>query len=35
MIFASVPLDDFGWEPLPEGTALAVRLGEEVARRST
>lgn len=35
LIFASVPLDDTGWEPLPEGTALAARHGEEVARRQT
>ena len=35
MLFASVPLDEVGWEPLPEGTALAVRHGEEIGRVST
>ncbi len=35
MLFASVPLDDVGWEPLPEGTAIAVRNGEEYARVAT
>ena len=34
-LLASVPLDDFGWQPLPAGTALAVRDGEEVLRVST
>lgn len=32
MLFASVPLDETGWEPIPEGTALAIRKGEEVGR---
>ena len=31
-LFASVPLDEVGWEPLPEGVAIAVRDGEEFAR---
>ena len=35
ILFASVPLDDQGWEPLPEGTAIAVRDGAILARRST
>ena len=35
ILFASVPLDDHGWEPLPEGTAIAVRGGHEVKRVST
>ena len=35
ILFASVPLDDQGWEPLPEGTAIAVRGGQEVGRVST
>ena len=35
MLFASVPLDETGWEPLPEGTAIAVRGGEEIARVAT
>lgn len=35
MLFASVPLDEVGWEPLPEGTALAVRHGEEIGRVQT
>ena len=35
ILFASVPLDDEGWEALPEGTALAVRNGEELGRVST
>ncbi|MGI9351044.1 MAG: class II glutamine amidotransferase, partial [Rhizobiaceae bacterium] len=35
MLFASVPLDDVGWEPLPERTAIAASLGEEVARVQT
>lgn len=32
ILFASVPLDASGWEPIPEGTAIAVRGGEEVGR---
>ena len=35
VLFASVPLDDVGWEPLPEGTALVVKDGVEVARLAT
>ena len=35
MLFASVPLDDTGWEPLPERTAIAAIHGEEVARVRT
>lgn len=35
ILFASVPLDDQGWEPLPEGTAIAVRAGREIKRVST
>lgn len=31
-LVASVPLDDVGWSPLPEGVTLAIRNGEEVAR---
>ena len=32
ILFASVPLDDSGWDPIPDGTAIAVRRGEEVGR---
>ena len=35
MLLASVPLDSQGWEPLPEGTALAICSGAEVARTMT
>lgn len=35
VLFASVPLDDTNWEALPQGTALAVAAGREVARLST
>ncbi|MCP4328381.1 MAG: class II glutamine amidotransferase [Alphaproteobacteria bacterium] len=35
VLFASVPLDADGWEPLPEGCAIAVDRGTEVARAST
>ena len=35
MLFASVPLDEAGWEALPQGTALAASAGEEVARLTT
>lgn len=35
MLFASVPLDDVGWEPLPERTAIATSQGEEIARVQT
>ena len=34
MLFASVPLDETGWEPLPEKTAIAVQKGVEVGRIS-
>lgn len=34
-LLASVPLDDEGWEPLPEGTALALKAGQEVLRVQT
>lgn len=33
-LFASVPLEDEGWEPLPEGTLVVARDGEELMRRS-
>ncbi len=33
-LFASVPLEEEGWEPLPEGTLVAVRDGEELLRRN-
>ncbi|MEM8748788.1 MAG: class II glutamine amidotransferase [Pseudomonadota bacterium] len=32
ILLASVPLDDSGWEPLPEGVVLAIRHGVEVGR---
>ena len=35
ILFASVPLGEKGWEPLDEGTAIAVKGGEELARVST
>lgn len=35
LLFASVPLDEDGWQPLPEGVALAVQDGEEVLRGAT
>lgn len=35
ILFASVPLDEEGWEPLPEQTAIAVSKGEEIGRIST
>ena len=35
ILFASVPLDQEGWEPLPEGTAVAVRHGQEIKRIAT
>jgi len=35
ILFASVPLDEQGWEPVPEGTAIAARQGREIGRRST
>jgi glutamine amidotransferase len=31
VLFASVPLNDEGWEPLPRGTTLAVRDGQIIA----
>ena len=31
-LLASVPLDQEGWDPLPEGAALAIVAGQEVAR---
>ena len=34
-LLASVPLDAHGWEPLPEGVAVAIREGEEVGRMAT
>jgi len=34
VLFASVPLDETGWEALPEGTAIAVQGGVEVGRRA-
>ena len=34
-LLASVPLDSHGWEPLPEGTALAISSGTEVGRTAT
>lgn len=35
ILVASVPLDDSGWEPLPEGVALAICAGAEVGRVCT
>ena len=35
LLLASVPLDEYGWEALPEGTALAIQDGTEVARQAT
>jgi len=34
-LLASVPLDKEGWEPLPEGVALAIKDGVEVGRIET
>ena len=34
-LLASVPLDEHGWEPLPEGTAIGLVDGREFARRKT
>lgn len=34
LLFASVPLSDDEWAPLPEGALLAVKQGEELARIS-
>ena len=33
ILFASVPLDEIGWEALPEGAAIAVQNGVEVGRQ--
>ena len=35
IMLASVPLDGQGWEPLPEGTALAIGEGAELMRVGT
>lgn len=35
ILVASVPLDDRDWEPLPEGTALLLKDGQELARENT
>ena len=35
ILVASVPLDEQGWDPLPEGVAVAIQAGEEVARVNT
>ncbi len=35
ILLASVPLDDTGWEPLPEGTLLVLKDGEEISRIET
>ncbi|MEZ5666333.1 MAG: class II glutamine amidotransferase [Alphaproteobacteria bacterium] len=35
VMLASVPLDEDGWESLPEGTALAIRDGTELERCTT
>ncbi|MEM7225536.1 MAG: class II glutamine amidotransferase [Pseudomonadota bacterium] len=32
VLFASVPLNDEDWQPIPEGTLIAIRNGHEVAR---
>ena len=34
-LFASVPLDETGWEPLPERTAIVASKGVELARLQT
>ncbi len=34
-LLASVPLDEHGWDPLPEGVALAIQSGKEVDRVDT
>lgn len=34
-IVASVPLDEHGWEALPEGVAIAIKDGEEIGRVKT
>ena len=35
ILLASVPLDENGWEPLPEGVAIALYQGREVERMAT
>lgn len=35
ILIASVPLDETGWEPLPEGVLLVLKGGEEVERLQT
>jgi predicted glutamine amidotransferase len=35
ILIASVPLDETGWEPLPEGTLLVLKEGEEIRRLQT
>ena len=35
ILLASVPLDSEGWEPLPEGVAIAIQHGVEVGRIMT
>jgi predicted glutamine amidotransferase len=35
ILFASVPLNDSGWEELPEGCAIVVKDGREYARKRT
>ena len=32
VLFASVPLNDDAWQPIPEGTLITIRKGHEVAR---
>ena len=32
VLFASVPLNDDAWQPIPEGTLIAIRKGHQVAR---
>jgi glutamine amidotransferase len=35
ILVASVPLDETGWEPLPEAVAIAIRDGQEISRIHT
>ena len=35
VLLASVPLDEYGWEPLPECTAVALQHGEVRAHASS
>ncbi|MGB3210104.1 MAG: class II glutamine amidotransferase [Desulforhopalus sp.] len=35
ILIASVPLDEIGWEPLPEGVLLVLKGGEEIGRLRT